>query len=95
MKTWNWKNLEAYLKLLCCLCVPHLLQEQKHNEYIYVKISSKKLRFPTHLFQKTKLGNTISSTISSSLHLRNIFSLILTARLNGHNSDPLNFLWNF
>ncbi len=34
MKIWNWKNLETYFKLLSCLCVPHLLQEQKHNENI-------------------------------------------------------------
>jgi hypothetical protein len=60
---------------------------------IYVKISSKKLRFPTYLFQKTKIGSAISSTILFSLHSRNIFSFILTARLNGHNLDPLNLFW--
>jgi hypothetical protein len=25
--------LKTYLKLLCCLCVPHLLYEQEQNEY--------------------------------------------------------------
>jgi hypothetical protein len=28
-----YKN-STYLKLLCCLCVPYLLQEQEHKEYI-------------------------------------------------------------
>jgi hypothetical protein len=51
----------------------------------YVKISSKKLGFPTHLFQETKLGSVISSTVPSSLHSRNIFSLILVAGPNGNN----------
>jgi hypothetical protein len=59
----------------------------------YVKISSKKLGFPTHLFQEIKLGIIISSTIPSFLHSRNIFSCILTIRPNGHNSNPLNLFW--
>jgi hypothetical protein len=40
-------------KLLLCLCVPHLLQEQEHNN-IYVKSLSKILRFQTHLFSKNQ-----------------------------------------
>jgi hypothetical protein len=57
---------------------------------LYVKISSNKLGFLTHLFQKTKLGSGISSTISSPLHTKNIFSFILAARPKGHNSNPFN-----
>jgi hypothetical protein len=45
----------------------------------YVRISSKILRFPIDLFEETKHGSTISSTIPSSLHRKNIFSLILVA----------------
>jgi hypothetical protein len=57
---------------------------------IYVKISSKKLGFATHLFLKTKLGSVISSTIPSPFHLRNIFSFIFVVGPNGHNSYPFN-----
>jgi len=58
---------------------------------LYVRISSNKLGFLTHLFKKTKLGSGISSTISSPLHTKNIFSFILVARPKGHNSNPLMF----
>ncbi len=83
--------METYLKLLC-LCVFHLLQEQEHKN-IYVKISSKILGFPTHLFQKTKLRSAISSTFMSSLHLRHVFSLILVVGPNGHNLNPFNLFY--
>jgi hypothetical protein len=58
-----------------------------------MKISRKKLRFLTHLFQETKLGSAISSIVPSSLHTINIFSLILVARPNGYNLDPFNLFW--
>jgi hypothetical protein len=84
MKTWNWKSLEAYLELLCCLCVPRLLQEQEHNEYIGENLKQE-IRVSNTPFQETKLGSVISSTVPSSLHSRNIFSLILVVGPNGHN----------
>ncbi len=68
--------------------------KNKNIMKIYVKISSKKLGFTTHLFQETKLGITISSIVPSSLHSKNIFSLIILAGgPNGHNSNPLNLFW--
>ncbi len=50
-KTWNWKSLEAYLKLLCCLCVPHFLQEQEHNECICENLKQE-IRVFQHTFLK-------------------------------------------
>jgi hypothetical protein len=61
---------------------------------IYGKISSKKLGFPTHLFQKTKLESVISSIIASPFHLRNLFSFIFVIGPNGYNLDPLNLFWD-
>ncbi len=90
-KEWKHEIGKAWKHTLsCCVCVPHLLQEEEHKEYIYVRISSKKLGFPTQLFQKTKLGSTISSIVPSFLHSRKIFSFILAIGPNGHNSN-----WNY
>jgi hypothetical protein len=52
MKTWNWKSLESHT-LLCCLCVPHLLQEQEHKEYT-CKNLKQDIRVSTTLFSKNQ-----------------------------------------
>jgi len=39
----NLKENKIYLKLLI-LCVPHLLKEYQHNEYICVWISNKNIK---------------------------------------------------
>ncbi len=39
------------LKLLCCLCVPHLLQEQEHDEYICENLKQE-IRVFQHTFLK-------------------------------------------
>jgi len=65
----------------------------KNKMNIDVRISSKILGFLTHLFQETKHGNAISSIVMSSLHTKNIFSLIFVAWLKGHNFDPLKLFW--
>ncbi len=91
-KKWKHEIGKAW-KLTSSCCVVYVSPtsyKNKNTRNIHVKFSSKILGFPTHLFQKTKLGNAISSTISSSLHTRNIFSLILATGPNGHNSNPLN-----
>jgi hypothetical protein len=62
------------------VCAP-TSYKNKNTRNIYVKISSKILGFPTHLFQKTKL----QSTILSFLHLRNIFSIILAIGPNARD----------
>ncbi len=80
----------------CVVCVSPTSYKNKNNNTMnkYVKISSKKLGFPTHLFQETKLGSAISNIVLSSFHSKNIFSLILATRPNGHNWDPLNLFWD-
>jgi hypothetical protein len=55
-------------------------------------MSSKILRFLTHLLRKTKLGKAISST-TPSLHTKYIFSLIHDVEPNGYNLDPLILFW--
>ncbi len=93
-----WKRKNENMKLekigslfqVVVLFVGPASYKNKNTRNIYVKISSKILGFPTHLFQKTKLRSVISSIISSSFHTRNIFSLILAVGPNGHNSNPLN-----
>jgi len=90
----KWKHeIGKAWKLTSSCCVVYVSPtsyKNKNTRNIYVKISNKILRFPTHLFEKPKLGSTISSTISFSLHTRNHFSLIFTIGPNGHNSYPQN-----
>jgi hypothetical protein len=49
---------------------------------IYVRISRRKLRFLTHLFQETKLLYAISRIILSTLHTRNIFFTHICCKAN-------------
>jgi hypothetical protein len=67
--------------------------KNKNTMNLYVRISSKKLGYVTHLFQETKLGSVISNIVPSSLHTRNISPPILVARPKGYNSNPLNLFW--
>ncbi len=76
----------------CVICMLPTSYKNKNTMNLYVRISSKKLGFLTHLFQETKLESVISSKVPS-FHTRNIFSLILAAGSKGHNLDPLNLFW--
>jgi hypothetical protein len=57
-------SLPQVVVLFVC---PHLLQKQEQNELICENLKQE-IRFPAHLFQKTKLGSMISSIILSSFH---------------------------
>ncbi len=99
-KTWKRKNenkklekLEKLTSSCWVVCVSSTSYKNKNTRNIYVKISSKILCFTKHLKKKSKLESIISSIVPSSFHSRNIFSLIFAARLNGHNLDPINLLW--
>jgi hypothetical protein len=89
MKHMKLEKLGSLLQVVVLFVSP-TSYKNKNTRNIYVKISSKILRFLTHLFKKTKLGSVISSTIPSSFHTRNIFLVILAIGPNGHNSNPLN-----
>jgi hypothetical protein len=93
LKEKKWKHeIGKAWKLTSSCCVVYVSPtsyKNKNIRSIYVKMSSKILRFPTHLFKKTMLGSAISSTTPSSLHTKYIFSLIHITWPNIHNSDPL------
>jgi hypothetical protein len=57
-KEWKHEIKRAWkLTSSCCVvCVSPTSYKNKNTMNIYVKISNKKLGFPMHLFQETKLG---------------------------------------
>ncbi len=52
-KIWNWKNLEAHLKLLCCLCVLDLLQVQEYKKIIWENLMQE-IRVPNTPFLRNQ-----------------------------------------
>jgi hypothetical protein len=76
----------------CVVCVPHLLLEQKHNEYICENLKQDIRVSNTPFWRNQAWKRNFKHKFVFFSH-KKIFLFILVAYPKGHNSDPFKLFW--